>query len=99
MRKFLCIFTLTILLLSPGCFTSWSILEGLDKHRAPKIYGGSRLWLECLTSDDAGGLIAFYFFPDLPVSILFDTALLPVTVTANLVERLCSYGPLKHSKN
>ena len=81
-RLALCVASL--LTVAPGCGTVGRVL--VEKN--PQPYGGVRLNVECLRSGDRDGLgvvIQPVAVLDMPLSAVFDTALLPFTIPITLL--------------
>jgi len=84
-----------LLLLSPGCVTVMAAADDVsDQDRFPRAFGGLRGHAELmhLLKEDYVAL-CFLTFPDLPMSLALDLALLPITGPAALVRHLCRRTP------
>ncbi len=73
----------------PGCWTTISVVAPCAPER-PLIYGGVRNWWACITHNDLSAIAGFIGLPDVPLSFVLDTALLPVMLTVELVDRVAS---------
>ncbi len=92
MRRFKCLsLAIALLLALPGCATYNTISEA--KPGSPKIYSGTRLDLNAIQGNEHAQL-KFKTIPpknpgwDLPFSFLFDTIMLPLSLSVSGYEAL-----------
>ena len=88
MRRF-AIVTLLVSVLSAG--TGCGTIAGLVKH-GPVLYGGVQEDAALVASKDPNPFLDVAAFYDLPFSLVADTLLLPITVTAEII-RAARYQP------
>ena len=79
---------LTISLLLSGCWSVASTVGDVVDGEVPRVYSGTRNWYTCWTHHDTSVLLALFTIPDLPLTFILDTGLLPLTAPLNIIEEI-----------